>query len=63
MAYAKGHLWENCSYSNIAIEPRNGWHVTKIFGDFEEGWETIDLVAFKNCSAVRGNATKIHDAG
>ena len=63
MSYAKGHLWENCRYDRIAIEPLGIWSITKIFGDFEEGWESTDLVAIYNCTATRGQSSVTGDKG
>ena len=63
MAYAKGHLWENCNYVKIAIEPRGDWSVTKIFGDFEEGWATIDMAAFIGCTGERKQYSDLGELG
>ena len=63
MSYAKGQLWDNCTYTRIAIEPRNDWFVTKIFGDFEEGWHFTDLVSLRNCTAERGFSEETNDYG
>lgn len=63
MAYAKGHTWDGCKYTRIAIEPRTDWFVTKIFGDFEEGWESIDHPIMKNCWAERGFSNETNDWG
>ena len=63
MSYAKGHLWDNCTYVRIAVEPRNDWFVTKIFGDFEEGWESTDLATVRECFAERGFSEETGDQG
>ena len=63
MSYAKGHTWRNCNFTRIAIEPKPDWHVTKIFADFEEGWESTDGPSILNCTAERGYSTETNDQG
>jgi len=55
VSYAKSITIDDCGYTLIAIESsKNGFGVTQMLGDFEEGWEHTDRVTIKNCRIYAG---------
>lgn len=51
-----GILLSNCTWHNIALE--SGKHqVTKILGDFEDGWQRLQRVTITGCSVDTGNGS------
>ena len=57
VSYAKSITIDGCSYTLMAIESsRDGFGVTQMLGDFEEGWEHTDRVTIKNCIVYAGHS-------
>jgi hypothetical protein len=57
VSYAKSITIDGCSYDLMAIESsRDGFGVTQMLGDFEEGWEHTDRVTIKNCIVYAGHS-------
>lgn len=58
LAGCDGFRVEDCSWTNIALESGT-YQVTKILGDFEDGWQRTRNVYVNGCSVVAGNGMTI----
>lgn len=58
LAGCNGFRVERCRWANIALETGT-YQVTKILGDFEDGWQRTRNVYVNGCSAVAGNGMTI----
>lgn len=54
----KGLRFINCSYKDIATL-NNNYAITRLLGDFEDGWQWLNQVTFKGCSCVKNNGDDI----
>lgn len=54
--HVKGMLYDNCTFRDIG-EETGTYQVTRLLGDFEDGWQWMCDVCFSNCTCVKGSGS------
>lgn len=54
--HTKGLHYNNCTFENIALETGT-YQVTRLLGDFEDGWQWLADVCIEGCSCIVGDGS------